>query len=744
MFGLLRALINVVLDWCLRVFVPRSPLPRPSPASQTKDDAPSSRSATDIAQPGREQTRSDEVIAPIPDEPIAAGPQVEPVLSGALEPGIHASPSGQTSSLALPSMSEFSAAEHAPDVAESPHAGVIADGKSTRRPNPKAIPPRRDPQHAQQHTRSGERIRNRAPELVCRRQGDRWCVGLETDDGFDACDDAQALDRRLPAPWLFALSADEETGRRISRCTAGFRLLVAPEGASWVRRPDGYVTVNEHAPIAPGFRAWHIRIRDDSTGTIHVEMPDGSARSILASKLRFVLSREPEGWAPQATPSGVERGSLIPVYFAEPPSAALSDEEGRFDQLVIVKEGSREENTTLDDVAGFAGMIRTRGPGWYGVRLYAKGIDGHPVLEDSQSFWYAPMLRALEVSASGMLPDVARGEHARHDDVTITLRHTTDVAVSSAAVLDLVSDIRYELPVEYGTTAATVRVTGERPCDAIDIDISRGLPLLRLRAPVRQYWWAIADERAAPSEWCARTLTVRRADAKATSRLALWLRPPQPRDEAPRLLRSDQDAAMAPDPCGSQYFRCALRDLNVTNATTGPLELRLRVEGEEPALVLRVVPAFRCRQCESFESEQEATMVAHVRTHISSVLRREDNYEALREAYLREHPEAERLPAVIHRCDACGQCYDAEMWRGRSGGMLDHFRECPAIGPEDTDPPFSIVKNLNEIEASVFRDIARQLGEGYRCEICRAVVFGSANAERHVFEAHKRDLYDSN
>lgn len=399
----------------------------------------------------------------------------------------------------------------------------------------------------------GSKLRHLKPEIVCSQREREWIPAVELPEDIVENPNLQVLQNGLPLTqhregcwrlehafgevvvrWtenegvqetkvllkenylLFKLSGQNQNqGRRVKSPSSGWYLVMVPN--NW-ERDD---TLSGPPPVVPefvsltGYQAHFFILEKDCDEKIAFRTPGNEPLTIEPTASRFELV------GAQLNDASEDMG---PFFGERPPQIRtlydmLLKEVGT---IVIGEEGSgkRRWRKAFDLIAERAvqdlpSEVAERRGGWYFLRFY----DSNDDLVDSLDFRFLSTLKEIRIAQPSPLPS-----EVRHKPVRVEFFHELGCAVQPA------DGLTCSVQIEHKDDKTVLTIPADSICDETYWLVGpESGPQVEVTILVERVWWAVVEEKNAPSEWEDQLFTLPHEDFAAISKKALWLRLPKRR-----------------------------------------------------------------------------------------------------------------------------------------------------------------------------------------------------------------------
>jgi len=602
------------------------------------------------------------------------------------------------------------------------------------------------------------------PEVVCWKDGWRWCVGIEVPEGSetvnisqkeelleqDPLDESRYPLRHIEGEVKLAWTSEEEyipllsTERnylifkmrkdwkglgRLIRCpTTGHYLVIVPQG--WMRDEEvsGPASINPENVQSDGYKAHFFYQEQDAQMAIGFIDANGARIRIESGGHRFEIVGK------EIKDDSEYMGSL----FKEPPCIRALDKTSWKEVGVIVvgKEG-RGKNRWRTQYVPQASFIENELPqeiadqrgGWYFVRIYNKYDD----LLESMDFRFLMALDDIRVENSGFLP----GSDG-YDDSTIRFLHQASCRIE---LMD--NTIRNNLQIQREGGQTLVTVPPHPDCDESHWILRDGDAEVEATVLVERMWWTYGNVKIIPTAWNDELIDLSRKYFTATSELALWVK--LPRFRYLRKINVGFDRVRSRSfqiEVGKKELVVPFREFCDSDEIQNPRQdclFQIFMEFQDKTYsvpLFRISTFLRCKKCEFVTtSEQEA--LSHVTEHLSDIIPHL-SYKDLWER------NKNSLPRNIYECIYCGFIVKTNDRENPTSRICYHIvHDCKdallVSGLRQID--FLIIHKVEEVR----RKVIANLPIIYRCQICGKEFKGDDQKLRlnHLQENHKYELIEA-
>ncbi|MFB6271411.1 MAG: hypothetical protein ABEL51_00810 [Salinibacter sp.] len=520
----------------------------------------------------------------------------------------------------------------------------------------------------------------------------------------------------------FRLATDQ--GRYVEKPTQGHYLVIVPD--SWERDEglSGSPAVHPEPCSVQGYKAHYFHL-DESSSTIAFHIPE-YGRHIIDSR------------APTFSIAGQRVEDEIPkrgeLFIGDVPKIRASNagEWSKVNEVVVGEEGpgqGRWRQTIYPDPSAqeqpLPPELQDRELGWYFVRFYDENKD----LIDSESrhFRYIASINRIDINKPSPVPTSSGG----HTQARIVFHHEPDCRINcdndhvGVQVRGNHEETVAEVPPDPAADVARFRVSAS---EGRSVDIALAM---------KRLWWAVGTEDGEPEQWTDQLVALSKADFRAASNRALWIRLPQPgRLEQMRLGFSSEEKRAYKAKKTDRTMCIPLRDFGESAALRSvgehALTARFTVGEEQHSLAIasmKLNASCTVDNCE-FESSDTQDVVNHVVESHTDKYFLPLTYEELRE---RMHG----LPSEIHRCPYCSFWVPGEHYLPEDSPTSEIVQHCDEEHP-DKKASDKVVKDVTDIS-----DIYPNISTIYKCKICH-VEFSNPDAEsreRHLIDQHSDELY---
>ncbi len=602
------------------------------------------------------------------------------------------------------------------------------------------------------------------PELVCWKDGWRWCVGIEVPEGSetlnisqreevlerDPLDESRYPLRHIGGVVKLAWTSEEEyipllsternylifkmrkdwkgLGRSIRYPTMGHYLVIVPLGWTRDEEVSGPASVNPEDIQSDGYKAHFFYQEKDGQLAIGFIDANGERIRIESGGHRFeIIGKEIED-------DSEDMGAL----FKEPPCIRALDKTSWTEVGVIVvgKEG-RGKNRWRTQYIPHVSLIENELPqeiadqrgGWYFLRIYDNCDD----LLESMDFRFLMTLDNIRVESSGFLP----GPDG-YDDSTIRFLHQASCRIE---LVD--NDIRDNLQIQREAGQTLVTVPPYADCDKSHWILRDGDAEVEVTVLVERIWWTYGNVKITPTVWNDKLIDLSRKYFTATSELALWVK--LPRFRFLRKINVGFDRVRSRSfqiEVGKKELVVPFRDFCDSDEIQNPRQdciLQIFMEFQDKTYsvpLFRISTSFRCKKCEFVTtSEQEA--LSHITEHLSDIIPHL-SYEDL----WKRHQNT--LPRSIYECSYCGFIVKTNDIRSPTSAIIDHIQQdCKKALYIDGLVRIAFY-SIDKVE-EVRRKVEANLPIIYRCEMCGKEFKGDDQKLRlnHLQENHKYELIET-
>jgi len=575
------------------------------------------------------------------------------------------------------------------------------------------------------------------PELVCWKDGWRWCVGIEVPEGsevpnvsqegeileLDPLDESRYPLRNIEGAVKLAWTSMEEyipllgternylifkmrkdwkgLGRSIKYPSTGHYLVIVPRG--WIRDEEvsGSPSVSPENVLSDGCKAHFFYQEQDGQLAIGFITANGEKIRIESGGHRFEIVGK------EIKDDSEDMGPL----FKEPPCIRALDKTSWTDVGVIVvgKEG-RGKNRWRTQYVPDVTLIENELPqeiaeqrgGWYFLRIYDNCDD----LLESMDFRFLMTLDNIRVERSGFLP----GPDG-YDDSTICFLHQ-----ASCRIKPVDNGITNNLQIQRESVQTLVTVPPYPDCDKSHFILSDSDAEVEITVLLERIWWTYDNVKITPTAWKDKLIDLSRKYFTATSELALWVK--LPRFRFLRKINVGFDRVRSRSfqiEVGKKELVVPFRDFCDSDEIQNPrqdciLQIFMEFQDETCSVpLLRISTSFRCKKCEFVTtSDQEA--LSHITEHLSDIIPHL-RYEDLWKRYQNS------LPYRIYECSYCGFIVKTNDIRNPTSAIVDHIQQdCKKALYIDGLVRITFY-SIDKVE-EVRRKVIANLPIIYRCQIC--------------------------
>ncbi|MHA2231277.1 MAG: hypothetical protein ACXAB4_02175 [Candidatus Hodarchaeales archaeon] len=530
---------------------------------------------------------------------------------------------------------------------------------------------------------------------------------------------------------LFKLNGGKlDHGRMVKSTSLGTYLVVAPENWHRDEVESGVAPIEPEPIIIGGYLAHYFFFEpDDVKNRIVFRDPDGRKKIIASKTSRFELT---------GNILKCHSNEISPLYGEFPPSLrALSFGIWEDVSAVVVgKEGTGEGKWRKElnppeaqDVQDLAIDLEGKVDGWFFIRIY----DHYKNLIESLDFHYISKLKKIIYSQTSPFP-APNG----HQSLRVELFHDSDCTIFPA------NGCASKIPVECQRDK-TVLTIGRDPSLtksfwSIGKDRKVVFPILAERI-----WWAFGQEDRVPEKWTDVTCRLLRADFRATSESALWIKLPRIRFLKKFLVGFKKNEAKPYNvKVNDEICSSPLRELEGCPEVfdvSAEQHLRVWIEDSDDSAIIGVleIPILNCRYCDHSTRKKNDLVTHVVKYHLDEIIIEEINYENIK-------VHLKNVPHKIYKCSYCPKYISCNDLNNPTSSICYHQeKECkkaPRKSNEVGSPvklQFSVVDNLYEIRKYVIKT----LPHFYKCSLCFKYFSDPTMQEKiaHLVDVHSDSLY---
>ncbi len=611
---------------------------------------------------------------------------------------------------------------------------------------------------------SGYQLGYRAAELVCLKRGRQWLVAVEVSqellkkgrlqlyqndslvDQIESEDNLWYLNQvnedilvnwEYASKWLklggqpylvFKLTGhDEAYGCHVRSPSQGSYLVIAPQ--SWQRDEDlsGSAFVAPEPTSLTGYQAHFFVLEKGDDSQIAFLSDDNKPLVIQQKKAQFQLT-------------GVRiddsEKRIGPLFGKENPRMSVPNKRVWEDVgMVIVGEEGRGRKKWREElklkVEDKEQELKTRGSGWYFVRVYDKNDE----LIESMDFRFVRSLRAIKIRHHGPVPS-----DYQHKPATAELIHCGGLKIQPGHIRE------QSLRINHSDEEVVIEIPAHQNFDRTKWLLSdedrRQVPITIL---VPRIWWVIGDEETEPSDWCCASLKARGSDFKATSNKALWVRFPNQSWVKSVLAgfdysRAKQYRVKVTEQTVAIPFRDFCDSEEIGSLGSPPVKIWFQYEDNEYELVsLNVKTSIKCKRCD-FLTGDEGNFWRHIEScHIDSLFR-PLTYDEMRKYF-------PQLPLKIYKCGYCTFYAESDDPKTPTSIISYHIeRDCEKV-PRTEGPvriSFRPIDDVNEIKENVKNKLIQELQLYHKCLLCDLNLENATKIgkKEHLKNVHRKLLYE--